>query len=165
MSAPEEARAAGVLFYDLPEALDLEQVDPLIRPAVAGINRSGWAWTAESCQGHPDATGPVWASNIRPMLRLVCRSEREGEMFSLLLQASRNMEEEAWKDALVPMRPVAVVIYPDGIRGRPDWCENLVYLEAITAFDRNCGIEMFTRFAALVCDQGRRMSPVSKSAP
>jgi hypothetical protein len=129
-------------------------VDPLIRSAVQKINASGWVWTAESCQGHPDESRtPVWASNVKPMLRLICRVEHEGAMLSALMAASRSMavapdDEEnltAWG------RPctVGLEIFPDE-RGQPDWCEALVYIPAATAWDRDRGIQAFERFGMLV---------------
>ena len=35
-----------------PDMLKPEQVDAAIWPAVERINRSGWIWTTESCEGH-----------------------------------------------------------------------------------------------------------------
>jgi len=150
---PEAARAAGVTFYELPSELDLEAVDPLIRRAVATINNSGWVYTAESCQGHPDSTQPQWADNTDPMLRLVCRAEDEGRLWSALLQACRSMEVRPDDEEGVTLwgRPgtTPLKVYVDN-RGRPDWCETLVYVPASTAYYRDRGIETFERFGRLI---------------
>lgn len=151
MSDPvAEAIAAGVLFYCHPKDLEPEQIDLLMRPVVEAINRSGWVWSAESCQGHPDATTSCWAENTRPMLRLVCRAEHEGAMLAALFSACRSMavHEGDYENYAAWGRPgaTALEIYPDE-RGAPNWCETLVYIPATTVCHRNRGIETFARFA------------------
>src|SRR5688500_4748721 len=37
-----------------PDRLTAKEVDPLMWPIVERINRSGWIWTTESCQGHDE---------------------------------------------------------------------------------------------------------------
>ncbi len=78
-----------VIFYDDPTTLTEDQIDPLLWPIVQQINTSGWVWTAEACQGHPDDTSPSgpWANNHRAMLRLVCRRADLGRMLDLICQA------------------------------------------------------------------------------
>lgn len=41
-----------------PDGLTAADVDLLIWPAIDSINRSGWLWTTESCQGH-ESTPPL----------------------------------------------------------------------------------------------------------
>lgn len=140
----DDARKNHVTFYDDPRSLKLEQVDELIRKAVFTINESGWVWTAESCQGHPDASEyDPWASNTRPFLRLVCRRGDAGRMMSLLYpQMYRTLDVVAC-DYKEPLR---VTVYQSfGVTG--DWAEFLVYIEASTAWDRNNGVKAFERFA------------------
>lgn len=143
------ARAAGVCFYDHPAKLVPGQIDPLLRDVVLRINESGWVWTAESCQGHPDATEPVWAGNTDPMLRLVTRAQHEGQMLALLMQAARSLEGDvtsmtAWGRPMAPSFRVYVCA-----RG-PEWIEHLIYISASTVYDRDRGIECYRRFAGLV---------------
>ncbi len=91
-----KAQAAGALFYTLPSELNVnEQIDPLLRTAVAAINSSGWIWTAESCQGHPDETevAAPWGHNVRPYLRLVCRDRHLGAACSELLTQARDEKD------------------------------------------------------------------------
>lgn len=37
-----------------PRTLVQSDVDPLMWPIVQRVNRTGWVWTAESCEGHDD---------------------------------------------------------------------------------------------------------------
>lgn len=60
------------------------RIDPLIWPVVERINKSGWVWTAESCQGGPDHK---WSRD--PMLRLVCRAVDEEAMLGAVYRAAR----------------------------------------------------------------------------
>lgn len=139
----QDANASGCIFYDDPATLRDDQIDPLLRKAVRQINRSGWVWTAESCQGHPDATGDVWAGNTRPMLRLVCRVEDRPRMMDALVQAFA--ESNNWAD-LPTVRSIAVWPY----ERRNGWFEALVYVPAATAGERDLGCKCYERFAELV---------------
>lgn len=136
-----------VTFYENPSRLDPEKVDPLIRKAVLRINESGWVWTAESCQGHPDAADfEPWANNTRPFLRLVTRRGNIGLMLGMLYEKAYRTPEgrDDYKE------PLTVTVYRSfAITG--DWAEVLVYIEAATAWDRNNGIAAFERFAEYVC--------------
>lgn len=160
MSLGSEARDAGVTgIYCLPEELEDGQVDPLLLDAVRRINASGWVITAESCQGHPDATDPhAWAGNVRPMLRLVCRESDAPRLMFALATAARS---ERYLDP----GPVGDPIPIYGSAGRlpcgigmdvyvhdtpPGWFEALVYMHARTAWDRDRGCEAFWRLAGLV---------------
>jgi hypothetical protein len=58
-----------------PDRLMAEDVDAQIWPIVERINRSGWIWTTESCQGHP----------AMPMIGLVTNDI--GRAFTLLADA------------------------------------------------------------------------------
>jgi len=142
MGVFQEGLEAGVHFYDDPENLAPEQVDPLLRDAVARINRSGWVWTAESCQGHPDETGYVWAGNTSPMLRLVCRTPEVGRMLGALHEASTGFVDE---DGLP--RYFSLRVHPQTLQG---WAEVLVYVEARTVSERDLGIAVLDRLAELV---------------
>ena len=82
-----DAAKCGCDFYKLPDELTDDDIDPLLRPFVQKINRSGWVWTAESCQGHPEAKIPAWADNVRPMLRLVTPKECLGRVLGLWVKA------------------------------------------------------------------------------
>ncbi len=144
---PQQAYKAGIIFYDLPDALQPENIDPLIWPAVKRINESGWVWTAESCQGHPDATEyGAWANNVRPMLRLVCHRVDTGKMLSLLLEAVKQPPDSG----LDGLHFFKVELWPQP-RRTPDWTEILVYISPVhTVFDRDQGIKAVERFAEMV---------------
>lgn len=142
----EAAKAAGVCFYELPKNLKPDQIDPLIRNAVMQINQSGWCFTAESCQGHPDMVEEApWASNTDPMLRLICQKKDTGRMMATLVEAMYYQKggEDGWQETL------GFQGYPRAIRSS-DWTEVLVYIRCKTAFDRNLGIQAYERFARLV---------------
>lgn len=142
MSA-KQAQEAGALFYTLPEDLTDQMIDPLLRKAVRQINESGWCWTAESCQGHPDSTEHIpWAHNTRPFLRLVCVKDRSGEMLYKLMQALR------YDDFGMPAILVAEVFpWTTTFQGYEQF---MVYIRATSAYDRNLGIAAFERFAELL---------------
>jgi len=146
----ESARQAGVCFYEHPDKLSPEQIDPLLRDIVPRINSSCWVWTAESCQGHPDSTEPVWANNVQPMLRLVTTAQNEGAMLALLMMAARSMEDPSDEAMTAWGRPGApsfrIYLHPRG----PLWVEHLIYVEAATTYSRDRGIECFRRFAEMV---------------
>ena len=145
MSDIDQAEDAKVGFYTRPDQLAERQVDPLIWPAVKRINESGWVWTAESCQGHPDDTGVFgpWAGNTRPMLRLVCRVEHFGGMLALLLDAAWWVHED------VPgNRPNVLEFCPTHKSG--GWRGVLVYVRAATVGDRRLGLDAFERFGEAV---------------
>lgn len=155
---PRQARDAGACFYDLPGEIHEDSVDLLIFPICKRINESGFVATAESCQGHPDATQPQWADNTDPMLRLVYKTEDEGRVFAALMAASRSMEVHPDDESGMTLwgRPgtAPMKIYPEGIRGQPDYCEVLIYVPASTAYYRNRGLEFFRRFAENVNKEG-----------
>lgn len=134
--------ASGICTYDRPDHINIELVDELIRPVVVRINQSGWVWTGESCQGHPDATHAMaWAGNTRPMLRLIAHQERYGEMLNLLLGAT-HYEEDGLK------RTVGLDMWEHERKGV--YCEVIVYAKATTVYERNVGIECFARFAEAI---------------
>lgn len=155
MSAPEDAREAGVVFYDLPADLSSDQIDPLMRPIVEQINKSGFCWTAESCQGHPDATEhPPWAGNTEPMLRLVCRREDMGRVLSTLVDAAEIVPAEEFEADYGYSSAQAIRIFPH-TNPKPrtlGWAELLVYLPAACVWSRNRGIRVLQRFADLLGD-------------
>lgn len=153
MSTPEEARTAGVCFYDLPSEIDYDCVDPLIRDTCKRINESGWVWTSESCQGHPDSNSAhLWAGNTDPMLRLVCEAKYAGEMMWRLLLAKRETARRVAEDPQVGMEPGICLKMWDHYRGpkTDGWLELLVYIPASTVWGRNLGLEVYKTFAELV---------------
>ena len=143
--AVQEANDSGCIFYKDPATLRDEQIDPLLRDAVRRINRSGWLWTAESCQGHPDADD-AWAGNTRPMLRLVCRSEDRPRMMDALCQALADYNDDKLGEAYGKVLSIAVWPY----ERRNGWFEALVYIPAAVAGERNAGCRCYERFAELV---------------
>lgn len=146
MSAAD-AQRAGALFYCLPGELTDEMIDPLLRNAVRRINQSGWCWTAESCQGHPDATENLpWGFNTRPMLRLVCEASRAGEMLVELLDSLR------YDEVGLPQTLVAEIYRVE--KPTEEFRQYLVYLEAHNVYERNLGIAAFERFAEAINGQG-----------
>lgn len=139
---PHPASGSGVTFYVEPSRLDLSQVDPMIRPVVAKINRSGWVWTGESCQGHPDATGMAdtgWLHNTDPYLRLICAKDHLGPMLARLVNATLPCHED---DEYTT--PTLRIYRSDARRA---WAEVLVYVQARNAMERNHGIRVLARFA------------------
>lgn len=138
------AQAAGALFYTLPSELKVnEQIDPLLRVAVAAINSSGWIWTAESCQGHPDEAeiSAPWGHNTQPYLRLVCRDLRLGDVVATLLTEARDES-----DRLIgaPRMILGTRELKDG------WTELQVYVEAHNVATRNRGCQALERFGFAV---------------
>lgn len=146
MGVFEDGLEAGVFFYSDPENIDFDGIDPLMRGIVEDVNRSGWLWTAESCQGHPDDdTGMAWAGNTSPMLRLACKRTDVGHLFGALFDASASVESalcEGEKSTFVWQ------VHPE--ERRNDWVEILLYVKATTVFQRDLGIEMLRKFAELV---------------
>lgn len=72
---PYVPRAAEPYYAPITE-LRAYHVDEKIWPAVWLINRSGWVWTAESCQGHKSGWSEL------PMLRLVCRAADKEQLLT-----------------------------------------------------------------------------------
>ncbi len=145
----EKAKAAGAIFYADPYSLTDAMIDPLLREAVRLINDSGWVWTAESCQGHPDATElGAWTHNTRPMLRLVTRRENHGAMLDYLTQATNP---RVWvgddRDVGSTFTP-GIELWPHHLDEH--WAETLVYITARVAYERDIGCRLFERFARLL---------------
>jgi hypothetical protein len=151
---PQEMKDKKACFYTLPQELTKDQVDPLIQKAVFRINESGWVWTAESCQGHPDADCPFhWAHNTSPMLRLICDVEHFGRMLQLLLEAS------TWEmDHLQQVHTFEITLCKNWgelmtQQTDPGFREVLVSIRASTVWERNKGLDCFCRFAESVNDK------------
>lgn len=146
---PEQAKLHRIIFYSLPQDLDLAQVDPLMRPIVEKINASGWVWTAECCQGHPDYDGsqPGWDHNPSPFLRLVCSKDRLGDMLGSLVLSMRlpnvlDIEDRRCRaDCTCPLK---IFIWPNDLG---PWEQVNVYVEAHNVRARDFGIEALTQFA------------------
>lgn len=157
-ASPEEAHKAGAIFYTLPSELRPEQIDPLLREIVGDINRSGWVWTAESCQGHPDAATAgetAWPHNTDPFLRLVVHKAREAEMLLHLTCALDVLNDEldrAEAGGWLLYGSQGLRLYCDD---REPYAEYRVYLPARIATERNGGIEVFRRFARSVNEVSR----------
>ena len=140
-----EAKEAGALFYVMPSELNIaEQVDPLLRGAVSAINESGWAYTAESCQGHPDETdiAAAWGHNVQPFIRMALRLLHLGPVSALLLRAGLEAE-----DARI-MGPVRFTLHLRELRNR--WVELIVYAEAHNVATRNRGCKALERFGVML---------------
>jgi hypothetical protein len=76
--------------------LTAAEVDTLMWPVVEAINRSGWVWTTESCQGHPGG-GP-------PMLGLITNDI--GRLHTLLaevLMTTGGTRTESQDPATLPL--------------------------------------------------------------
>jgi len=143
----DEAKRAGCLFYEMPWEIKWELVDPLIRNAVRRLNGSGYVWSAESCEGHPDAAVPgAWASNTSPMLRLVARKMNQGTVVYRLFEAYEAVKKAA-EQAKQPFELGGYRMHP---QQRGAWAETLVYVSALNVFQRNQGIQVFEKFAELV---------------
>lgn len=143
---------SGCLFYSPPDKLD-EWMDPMMRPICEAINRSGWIWTAESCQGHPDAEkSGAWGHNTRPMIRLVTKDENLGRMYAALAEAyeieGRSTDESIEEHGCVS-ELMGLSVFP--IRGRnPGWSETLIYVEAKTVYQRDQGVSVWEIFGNIV---------------
>lgn len=157
-------KESGAFFYSSPDTLD-QAVDPLIRPICEKINASGWVWTAESCQGHPDACEAcAWASNTAPMLRLVTLEKDLGQMMAALCRAFPMVEDCVMKSNLKPgamSTPGGFGVfeihgfraYPSS-RPNPGWTETLIYIDAANVYQRNQALDVFRAFADLVSEHG-----------
>lgn len=138
------AQEAGAGFYTLPSELKVnEQIDPLLRTAVAAINASGWIFTCESCQGHPDETELMapWGFQIEPYLRLTCPAGRVGVAVELMLEAARD------DTGIELMGPAGLKLYTRALKN--NWMELKVYVEARNVAGRNRGCQLLERFGFL----------------
>lgn len=115
-----------------------------IRAACERINASGWAWTAESCHGHPpgaaaeagDALAP-WRFP-RPMVRFVCRIEHVGHLLRILNDVQR--ESHGWFEVI-----------PGGCGAAVGWTWSDVNTFArVSDDDLDKGRAMYARVAELV---------------
>lgn len=152
IAAQVAAQGAGALFYTLPVELKAEQIDPLLRVAVAAINSSGWVWTAESCQGHPDEADlhAAWGHNTQPYLRLVCRGPDLGDVAAALLAEAGDEEDRILGTPEMKMRTRAL---------RDGWIELQVYVSAHNVATRNRGCQAFERFGFAVQQKQPRQAP------
>jgi len=152
-AAVQAANDAGCIFYSDPATLNEKYIDPLLRDAVSRINQSGWVWTAESCQGHPDFDGrtikTAWEHNTRPMLRLVCRIAHAGQMLaSLALAATYQFEDDADTGFSSARMTQGLELWPH--TRRDGWFEVLAYFEAGNVAMRDIGCKRFEKFADLL---------------
>lgn len=144
MSLEKEAHAAGALFYTLPSELKInEAIDLHLRLAVASINSSGWVWTAESCQGHPDETDlhAPWGFNSDPYLRLVMRAQDLGDAVHALLAEAHDEDSNLRGPPQMKMRTRPL---------KSGWMELSVYIGASNVAERNRGCRAFERFGMAI---------------
>jgi hypothetical protein len=113
-------------YYDPIKELKAQYIDERIWPAVQAINRSGWVWTAESCQGHKKGWSFV------PMIRLVCRDRDKGDMLAALLSSVPKPNRIGLGEGRLELRRHSIP--PSG------WFE-------IRAFVLRGGVPVFERFA------------------
>lgn len=144
----EEAEKHKIIFYVLPQKLKLKNIDPLMRPVVDRINESGWVWTAECCQGHPDYDehSVGWEHNVRPFVRLVTSKARFGEMMGLLASSMRLPDrldpiETARCDVTLSFE---TFIWPHDLG---PWEQVNIYINVQNVLGRNRGIEALQQFA------------------
>lgn len=135
-----DAKAAGALFYVMPSELKPEHVDPLLRNAVSALNSTGWVYTAESCQGHPDETevNAPWGHNTEPYLRLVLRRLHLGPVAALLLREAGDENTDMIGSPQMKLRIREL---------RNLWVELQVYVGAHNVATRNRGCQALERFA------------------
>lgn len=152
-TAEDELANCGATWYSDPRTLDYRFVDKRIVSACRLINATGWVWTAESCEGHPDFAGyraddnvggSCWDGNTKPMLRLV--SKCMGWVFERLLAAAAYELPGEYGTK----RAVFFEVYPSVQEMKYGYTEVLVYAMARNVFERDQGIAMFERFAALL---------------
>lgn len=128
---PSEAQKHKIAFYALPQSIDYSRIDVLMQPILRLINQSGWVWTAECCQGHPDATEPRgWDFNTNPYLRLVVEDGVDLESLLGMLVAT-------CRGHVIELHTVE----------KGPWVEVLIYIRAHNVFQRNAGIKSLTKFA------------------
>jgi len=68
-----EAVADGVRFGLLPDELTSDSIEAGIWPTVVRINRSGWALTRYSCEGHPFSPNGPDGITLYPYVQVACR--------------------------------------------------------------------------------------------
>lgn len=135
-----DAKEAGALFYILPSELKPEHVDMLLRVTVQALNSTGWVWTAESCQGHPEEADihAPWGHNAEPYLRLALRRVHLGTVVAILL---REAIDENTKMIGSPQMKLRVREL------RNLWVELQIYVGAHNVATRNRGCQALERFA------------------
>lgn len=153
---PAEAERHKIIFYRLPQDLNLDEIDPLMRPVVRRINESGWVWTAECCQGHPDynGEGAGWDHNVKPFLRLVTSKKTLGEMMGALASSMRLPDRvEGWPPE--KMRCDVTCSFTTHVWSGDlgPWEQVLIYVEAHNVLTRDRGIEALAAFAERINDR------------
>jgi len=165
---PRRATRAGMSFFSDPTKLRPNQVDRRIRKTVFTINASGWAWTAQSCAGHPDWDGKTrkgehgigrsWRGGrmseaTDPMLKIVVRENRVSTLLSALIDTMHINLVECGKHGFHPRRETpAVMISLVGPRRKPGlkWRAVVVRFPCSNVFERNRAITVFGSFARIV---------------
>lgn len=135
-----DAKEAGALFYVMPSELKPEHIDVLLRVAVQALNSTGWVWTAESCQGHPDETdvNAPWGNNTDPYLRLALRRVHLGTVVAILLREAVDENSSMIGSPQMKLRVREL---------RNLWVELQIYVDAHNVATRNRGCQALERFA------------------
>lgn len=170
---PRRAKDAGVFFFTLPGKLRPSAVDRLLRKTVRLINSSGWAWTTECCQGHPDFDGTKkrgdrgWSKywkgcggGANPILRVVVRKERVGPLMWALAEALHSIQERCsdrdHKDHFGGTTPQLMLQlkYPFRKTGYA-WRQVVLVIPSEDVSERNAGCKTFEEFALLIHEMGK----------
>lgn len=177
---PARARRDGMPFFSDPMKLRPAQIDRRIRRAVSIINSSGWAWTAQSCAGHPDWDGKTrpgehgigrgWQGGraseaTDPMLKIVVRRDHVTALLSCLAEAMHSDLVECDEHGFHPRRetPAAMLSFV-GPRRRTGfrWRAVVIRFPASNVFERNRGLIVFGTFAQVAREVGRRWGVAKK---
>jgi len=172
-SEPRRMQEAGVRFFTLPGRLRPTAVDRLLRRTVRLINSSGWAWTAECCQGHPDWDGRKrrgdrgWSKHwcgcggdASPFIVVAVRKERVHVLMWALMEALHSLHERCpdpgHKDHFSGKTPPLeiAVKYPTKKEGYA-WRQFVVRFPAIDVKERDEGCATFEVFARNVHTVGK----------
>jgi hypothetical protein len=119
-------------FYH-PSILKAKHVDPGIWPAVRAINQSGWVWTLESCEGHPDR----YAWSHVPLIRLAVPHGHAERMLGLLHRSAPEPRETGRGG-----NPNAITVVRHVAAPMPGW------FEARVSVDGPDPVRVFETFAA-----------------
>lgn len=106
---------------------NMRYIDPEIRSVVKKINRSGWVWTAESCQGHPSPK----SFSRQPMLRLVCRADDLSVLLASIYKSALTGSE------ITRGRGLGTRLRIERHRPAPaGWTEFRLYASSMSYFER-----------------------------
>lgn len=133
-------KETGVYFYSNPLVPD-EGIDLLFKPICKKINASGYCYTAESCQGHPDATEPTngWNDSPKVFLRLGFHMEDTGRVMTALLGSSKFTDHLGCDGA------VSFELYPR--ETKEGWMDLTVVIKSGNVWQRARALDFWNRFA------------------